>query len=108
MLGRAQFPNKIKSREVLYSGVDGEEDQFFINILHLHLDDNTPCLSPKALHSHWFQLLLGITVVPKEIKDNTYAKFRGENKEHYDLRENGEFEQFSPLKVLTRREYHVI
>ena len=30
------------------------------------------------------------------------------DKEHYDLRENGEFEQFSPLKVLTRREYHVI
>ena len=47
-------------------------------------------------------------MVPKEIKDNTYAKFRGENKEHYDLRENGEFEQFSPLKVLTHREYHVI
>ena len=80
----------------------------YIYILHFHLDDNAPCLSPKALHSHWFQLLLGITVVPKEIKDNTYAKFRGENKEHYDLRENGEFEQFSPLKVLTCREYHVI
>ena len=41
-----------KSREVLYGGVDGEEDQFFINILHFHLDDNAPCLSPKALHSH--------------------------------------------------------
>ena len=48
----AQFPNKIKSREVLYGGVDGEEDQFFIYILHFHLDDNAPCLSPKALHSH--------------------------------------------------------
>ena len=98
----------MKSREVLYGGVDGEEDQFFIYILHFHLDDNARCLSPKALHSHWFKLLLGITVVPKEIKDNTYAKFRGGNKVHYDLRENGEFEQFSPLKVLTRREYHVI
>ena len=63
---------------------------------------------PKPLHSHWFQSLLGITVVPKEIKDNTYAKFRGGNKEHYDLRENGEFEQSSPLKVLTHREYHMI
>ena len=72
------------------------------------LDDNAPCLSPKALHSHWFQLLLGITAAPKEIKDNTFAKFRGENKEHYDLRGNGEFEKFSPLKVLTCREYHVI
>ena len=30
------------------------------------------------------------------------------NKVHYDLRENGEFEKVSPLKVLTRREYHVI
>ena len=47
-------------------------------------------------------------MVPKEIKDNTYAKFRGGNKEHYDLRENGEFEQSSPLKVLTHREYHMI
>ena len=80
----------------------------YIYILHFHLDDNAPCSSPKALHSHWFQLLLGITVVPKEIKDNTYAKFRAGNKVHYDLCENGEFEKLSPLKVLTCREYHVI
>ena len=42
-------------------------------------------------------------MVPKEIKDNTYAKFRGGNKVHYDLRENGEFEKVSPLKVLNRQ-----
>ena len=54
-----------------------KKTNFFIYILHFHLDDNAPCLSPKALHSDWFQLLLAITVVPNEIKDNTYAKFRG-------------------------------
>ena len=42
-------------------------------------------------------------MVPKEIKDNAHAKFRGGNKVHYDLRENGEFEKVSPLKVLNRQ-----
>ena len=37
-------------------------------IMHLNI--------PKLLHNHRFQFLLGITVVPREIKDNTYAKFK--------------------------------
>ena len=31
---------------------------------------NAPCLPPKILQNHCFQFLLGITVVPREIKDN--------------------------------------
>ena len=37
-------------------------------IMHLNI--------PQILHNHCFQFLLGITVVPGEIKDNTYAKFK--------------------------------
>ena len=39
-------------------------------------------------------------MVPREIKDNAYAKFRGGgglNKVHYDWRENIEFEKTSLL-----------
>ena len=31
----------------------------------------------KKIHNHCFQFLLGITVVPREIQDNGYAKFGG-------------------------------
>ena len=44
-----------------------------------------PCLAPKILHNSCFQFLVGITVVPKEIQDNDYAKFWEVNKVHYDL-----------------------
>ena len=37
------------------------------------------------MHNHCFTFLLGITVVPKEIQDNGYAKFWGVNKVHYSL-----------------------
>ena len=33
---------------------------------------------PPVLHNHCFQFLLGITVVPREIVDNGYAKISGE------------------------------
>ena len=61
-------------------------------IMHLNIH-------PKLLHNHCFQFLLGITVVPREIKDNTYAKFKV-YKKIVNLK--------SSLKVLTHREYHVI
>ena len=38
-----------------------------------------------------FQFLLGITVVPREIQDNGYAKFWGVNKVHYGLSKNDEY-----------------
>ena len=42
------------------------------------------------LHNHCFQFLLGITVVPREIEDNGYAKLWGKNTVHYGLCENGQ------------------
>ena len=38
-----------------------------------------------------FQFLLGITVVPRQIEDNGYAKFWVVNKVPYGPCENGEF-----------------
>ena len=49
---------------------------------------------PPVLHNHCFQFLLGITVVPREIVDNGYAKFRergGGNKVHCGLCDKSEF-----------------
>ena len=43
---------------------------------------STLCLSPQILHKHCFQFLLGLTVVPRENKNNAYAKFGGTNKEY--------------------------
>ena len=43
--------------------------------------------APKILHNLFFSLLLGITVIPREIENNAYAKFEGggggANKAHY-------------------------
>ena len=46
---------------------------------HFHRDHNAPCSPPakKRLHNHCFQFLMGIIDIPREIKDNCYAKFRG-------------------------------
>ena len=39
---------------------------------------NTPRFNTsQILHYHGFQILLGITVVPREIEDNANAKFWG-------------------------------
>ena len=73
------------------------------SIHYFRIDHNASCLppppppppAPQILHNHCFQFLLGITVVPREIQDNGYAKFgRGAggwvNKVHYcGLCENG-------------------
>ena len=57
-----------------------------------------PCFPSKSLHNPSYQFLLGITVVPREIKDNGYAFFffgggggEGEGgKVHYGLCEKSE------------------
>ena len=61
------------------------------SIHHFHTDHNAPCLPPKILHNHCCQFLLGITVVPREIEDNGYAKFWEVNKVHYGLCKIGEY-----------------
>ena len=60
-------------------------------IHHYHIDHNAPCLPPKILHNDCFQSLLGITVVPREIEDNGYAKCWGVIKVHYGLCENTKY-----------------
>ena len=66
-----------------------------LHIHHFHMDYNDSCLRPKNLRNHCFQFLLSITVVPREIEDNGYAKFWVLNKIHYGLCENGELSRFS-------------
>ena len=49
------------------------------------------CLSPQIFHKHCFQFLLGLTMVPRENKNNAYAKFGGTNKEYYGISRSGLF-----------------
>ena len=53
-------------------------DGIFNNPFHftpLKAATNSPFSPPpQILHFHCFQFLMGITVVPKEIKENSYAK----------------------------------
>jgi len=51
-------------------------------------------LVPKNLHNLCFPFPLGITVVPRETEDNTYAKFWEANKVYYGGCGNGELEDF--------------
>ena len=63
------------------------------SIHYFHIDHNASCFPPpppQILHNHCFQFLLDITVVPREIQDNVYAKFGREgggwvNKVHYNV-----------------------
>ena len=48
------------------------------------------CGPPRLfLHSHCFHFLLGLTMIPRENKNNTYAKFWKTNKEYYGIFESG-------------------
>ena len=54
--------------EVAYS----TKRDFLLYIRHLHISHNTPCLPPpppKFFHNPCTLFPLGITVVPREIKD---------------------------------------
>ena len=73
---------------------------------HFHRDQCTLSTPPppkkkkkKNLHHHCFQFLLGITVIPREIEDNGYAKFWGVNKVHYGLGENGQYQLLIHLMI---------
>ena len=57
----------------------------------MHPCGPSPPPPPRTLHSHCFQFLPRITVIPRESKD----KFWGVNKLHYGLCENGEISFFS-------------
>ena len=53
---------------------------------HFEKYHNTLCLSPQIVHKHCFQFLLGLKMVPRENKNNAYAKFGRINKEYYGQR----------------------
>ena len=54
-------------------------------IRNLHVNHNAPYSTPQILHNLCFSILLGITVVPREIENHAYAKFWGVNKVHYGI-----------------------
>ena len=62
-------------------------------------ETNAPCLPLKILHNHCFQFPLGITVIPREIEDNGYAKFWGVHRVHYGLGENGQYQLLIHLMI---------
>ena len=49
--------------------------------------------APKTLRNLCFLFLLGITVVPREIKEKAYAKCSGQNKVYYGRYANGEWSE---------------
>ena len=44
-----------------------------LDIRHLQISYNTPCLPPKILHHLCFSFLLGITAIPREIKNEVHC-----------------------------------
>ena len=69
----------IKFRSTLIGNVATHRKVFapFLFIGHFGKYHNTLCLCPQILHKHCFQFLLGITMVPRENKNNANAKFGG-------------------------------
>ena len=73
-----------------------------LSIHYFHIDHNACCLPLRILHDHCLQVLLGITVTPREIEDNGYAKCGGGggvNNMYYGLGENGEFKDFQSDQI---------
>ena len=60
-----------------------------LKIGHFEKYHNTLCLSPQILHKYCFQFLLGLTIIPRENKNNAYAKFGLINKEYYGIFQSG-------------------
>ena len=82
-----------------FTNITGKAPTLLTSIAVLSIQPFSPrpqgtLFTPKILHNHYFQILLDITAVPREIEDNGYAFFfsgRGEvNKVHYGLGENGD------------------
>ena len=47
---------------------------------------------PKFLRKGCFQFPLGLTIVPRENKNDAYAKFWATNKEYYGIFRNGQWQ----------------
>ena len=50
------------------------------SIRHLHTSHNTPCLPPKVWHKYCLQFPLGPLKYPGGIKNQGYAKIRGQTR----------------------------
>ena len=75
---------------------------------HFQKYHNTLCLSSKILHKGCYDFLLGLTMAPRENKNNAYAKFWRTNKEYYGIFESGLFELArSARKVLWNCDQHL-
>ena len=55
---------------------------------HFQKYHNTLCFPSKILHKDCFHFLLGLTMVPRENKNNAYAKIWRTNKEYYGVFES--------------------
>ena len=53
------------------------------SIRHFHISHNAPYLPLKFCIAFCLSFLLGIRAVPREVKNNAYAKVRVANKVHY-------------------------
>ena len=60
----------------------------YYEIGHFQKYHNTLCLPSKILHKHCFHFPLGPTMVPRENRNNVYAKFWRANKEYYGIFES--------------------
>ena len=71
--------------------------------MHLGSPPPPPAPPPSNFTNHCFQFFLGVTVVPREIKDN--AAFWGVSKVHYGLCENNEYLLYILLKSYMAHEH---
>ena len=76
-------------------------------IRQIHISHNAPHLPPKILRNLCFSFLFCIIAIPREIENNAYAKFCGEegggweNEMHYGKCGSGSVEDEKFLKYIT-------
>ena len=75
-----------------------------IAIGHFGKYHNTLRLSPQLSHKHCFEFLLGLSMVPRENKNNVYSKFEGTNKEYYGIFQRGLLGTRGGSRIFIRRE----
>ena len=64
---------------------ENQELSLFPGYSLLAQSHNTPLLTPKILHNHSLQVLLGHEDLLREIKNNSYANFWGVKEVYYGI-----------------------
>ena len=72
---------------------------------HLHISHKTLCLTPKFCIRLCFSFS-GITLIPREIEGNVFAKVWGVNKVYYGRCANGESSRTMPQSRVKEPEIH--